>query len=132
VDDLRDKVREELIRRIEAPIRRKCKQFVESNQDSGTGVRNRIISLFQELADDVVRAAAEPATKLLIERFRAVDAEILAAFGEHSDPLAEAAQALVQRQEKAAAGRDAQSIQLAGLIEQAIAATPNEPLEASA
>jgi len=100
VDELRDKVRTELIRKIEGPIRRRCQKFVAERQDSGTGVRNRILELFEELAEEVVQAAADPAITLLVDRFKEVEKEILVAFGEHSEPLTEAAEALTKRQEK--------------------------------
>lgn len=126
VDELRQKVREELIQQVEGPIRRKCKRFVSDNQDAGTGVKNRIVELFEELAEDVVKAAEEPAIKLLVERFRQVDKEILAAFGEHSDPLNEAAEALIQRQEKRAEKIDAQALELRNQIAAALAAMPED------
>lgn len=100
VDDLREKVRAELVQKIEGPIRRKCQKFVADDKAIGTGVRNRILELFEQLADEVVEAASDPAVRLLIERFKEVDKEILAAFRDHSEPLREAADALVQRREK--------------------------------
>ncbi len=129
VDDLRNQVRQDLIRQIEGPIRGKCKKFVENNLDSGTGVKNRILSLFEELAGDVVEAASEPAVQLLVGRFREVDKEILTAFGEHSDPLNEAANALIQRQEKRLANAESGAVELSVRIDSAIAAMP--PLEAT-
>jgi len=122
VDELRDKVREELIKQIEGPIRRKCRKFVSDNQDSGTGVSNRIKDLFEELAEDVVEAASKPAAELLVARFRDVDAEILAAFGEHSDPLNEAANALIQRQEKRIENADNKTVATRNQVEAALAA----------
>lgn len=121
VDELRDKVREQLIKQIEGPIRRKCRKFVSDNLDVGTGVSNRIKDLFEQLAEDVVEAASKPAAELLVERFREVDSEILAAFGEHSDPLNEAANALIQRQEKQIENADTKAIEIRNQIEVAVA-----------
>jgi len=121
VDDLRDKVRAELIKEIEAPIRSKCRKFVADNQHFGTGVKDRILQLFSVLAGEVVTVAAGRASAVLVERFKEVDQEILAAFREHGDPLKEAAEALIQRQEKNAQREDAQ---LAKAIEAALAAMP--------
>lgn len=126
VDELRDKVRAELIKKIEGPIRRKCQKFVADQQDFGTGVRLRILDLFDQLGEEVVEAAAAPAIDLLVEKFREVDKEILAAFGDHSEPLGEAADALIQRQEKGVQQQDEQSAQLAIAIEAAVTAMPNE------
>lgn len=132
VDDLRDKVRTELIKKIEGPIRRKCQKFVADNQHVGTGVKLRILDLFEHLAEEVVEAAATPAVNLLVERFREVDREILTAFGDHSEPLKEAADALVRRQEKKLKSEDAQFDVLTREIETALAesstvAVPERP-----
>jgi len=123
VDELRDKVRTELIKTIEGPIRRKCKKFVEDQQDRGAGVRNRILELFDQLAQEVVTAAAEPAKVLLVARFKEVEKEILAAFREHSEPLDEAAAALVRRKEKETGLNDAE---LRRIIAEAMEAMPLE------
>ena len=122
VDELRDKVRAELIKKIEPHIRRRCQKFVAENKHVGTGVKRRMLDLFNDLGDEIVTAAAAPASTLLVDRFKEVDKEILAAFGEHSDPLSEAAEALVQKQEKVA-GREEE--QLATAIESAVAAMPS-------
>jgi gas vesicle protein len=124
VDELRNKVREELIKQVEGPIRRKCKKFVQDNQDHGTGVKSRIVDLFHQLAEDVVAAASVPAVDLLVERFREVDKEILSAFGEHNDPLQESAEALIQRQERRLEAVDGKAAQLRREIEKAIANVP--------
>jgi hypothetical protein len=121
IDELRDKVRAELIKKIEAPIRRKCQKFVGEKKDFGLGVKRRILELFAELAEEVIEAASLPATTLLVERFKEVEQEIVTAFGEHREPLGDAANALVQRHEKSVKREDAQ---LALAIESAIAATP--------
>ncbi len=126
VDDLRDKVRNELIKKIEGPIRRKCKRFVDDEKHIGSGVKSRILELFEQLADDVVEAAATPAVELLVARFREVEKEILAAFGDHSEPLTEAADALIQRREKRIRAVDPQADQLTRAIESALAAMPIE------
>jgi hypothetical protein len=123
VDDLRDKVREELIKKIEPHIRRKCQKFVTDKKDFGTGVKDRMLTLFDELGEEVVAAAAVPAVNLLVDKFKEVDKEILAAFGEHSDPLGEAADALIQRQEKSLQSEDGQ---LAIAIDSALVAMLDE------
>lgn len=97
VAELRDEVRAGLIKEIEGPIRKKCQRFVAAQKDSGAGVKSRILDLFRELSEEVVNAALEPATQLLSGRFKEVEKEILAAFKDHSDPIREAAEALVER-----------------------------------
>jgi GTP-binding protein EngB required for normal cell division len=123
VDDLRQNVVAELIKKIEAPIRRKCQVFVKAELDVGTGVRDRILELFDQLADDVVEAASTPAISLLVERFKEVDKEILTAFGDHIEPLNEAAEALIQRQEKKMKTEDTQADKLSAAIEVALVET---------
>lgn len=121
IEELRDKVRSEMIKKIEGPIRRKCKKFVEDEKDFGRGVKARILELFDELAEFVVEAAAEPARELLVQRFKEVDKEILEAFGEHTNPIDEARDALLQRREAALRKNDEA---LSRLIESAEAETP--------
>ncbi len=121
VDELRDNVRAELIKKIEGPIRRRCQKFVADRQDFGGGVRNRILELFEELADEVVQAAADPAITLLVDRFKEVEKEILVAFGEHNEPLTEAAETLTKRQEKKIRKED---VQLLAAIESALDSVP--------
>lgn len=123
VDELRDQVRRELIKKIEGPIRRKCQKFVADQKDHGIGVKSRILELFEQLAEEVVDAAAVPAVGLLVEKFKEVDKEILAAFGGHNEPLGEAADALIQRQERNVQRKDDQ---LGVAIESALAALPGE------
>lgn len=124
VDDLRDKVRTQLINKIESPIRRKCRKFVDDHKDSGIGVKDRILDLFDQLADDVVSAASDPAIELLVLRFQEVEREILAAFGEHGDPLAEAAKKLVERKSFTIESDSGHTGEFAQMIENAILAIP--------
>lgn len=125
VEELRTQVREKLIQRIEGPIRKRCQEFVEARKDAGTGVKNRIVELFEELAEEVIRAASAPATNLLVDKFKVVDQEILTAFGEHSEPLQEAVTALIERRERAARTADAEAALLADSIEEALATIPD-------
>lgn len=97
VEELRATVRAQLLQKIEGPIRRRCEKFVEDGDDIGPGVKDRILSMFDELAEDAVATAKTPATELLTGRFKEVEKEIVAAFKEHSNPLEEAADALLQR-----------------------------------
>lgn len=109
VNELRNKIRTELIKKIEPHIRRKCQKFVQNNQHIGSGVKNRMLALFDELKDEVVEAAEGPATELLVEKFKEVEKEILSAFGENFAPLKDAADALLQRKGKNIQQDDVQS-----------------------
>jgi len=122
VEELREKVRVELIKKIEGPIRRRCKKFVDDKKHFGSGVKVRILELFRQMAEEVVTAAMTPATTLLLEKFTEVEKEIRSAFGDHSEPLTEAANALIQKREQTIQREDAQ-IGLA--IDKAMAEMPD-------
>jgi hypothetical protein len=81
-----------------------------------------MLDLFLELGDEVVSSAATPASTLLVDRFKEVDTEILAAFREHGEPLAEAADALVQKQEKVSEMEESQT---AKMVESAVSVMPS-------
>ena len=103
VEDLREEVKNSLIKKIESPIRRRCKTFVDSHRDEGAGVKSRILELFGELADVTIEAATEPAIELLTERFRDVETQIREVFDEHqeyNDPITSAANAIVTSHEE--------------------------------
>ena len=57
---------------------------------------NRILGLFDELAEEVVAVAAAPATELLTARFSEVEKEIAKVLRPHQDPIENAAEAIVQ------------------------------------
>lgn len=108
VNELRDQVKNTLVKKVEGPIRRKCQKFVEDNYDRGGGVKNRILDLFRQLADDATEAASVPAVEILTARFREVETEILAVFNQHTDPLTSAADAIVASHELRIKRSDAQ------------------------
>lgn len=108
VNELRDQVKNSLIRKVEGPIRKKCEKFVRDNEDSGAGVKVRILDLFRRLAEDATEAASEPAIAILTARFQEVEQEILAVFEQHKDPLASAAEAIVASHELRVKRSDAQ------------------------
>ena len=92
-------MRNELCRAIEGPIRKRCKAFVQLNSHEGRGVRDRILELFDELADETIDAAKPPAQKVLLDNYRTVEQEIVEAWRIHNDPLAAAADAIVSSHE---------------------------------
>lgn len=93
-DELRAVVRSELQRAISGPIRKRCEQFIESGEDIGSGVKFRILSLFNELARESSKAAEVPARRILEKRFEEVRVQIDAAFADWSDPIAETVDAI--------------------------------------
>jgi hypothetical protein len=108
VDELREIVKAELSKAIEGPIRRKCQAFVNKQGHVGTGVRIRILDLFDELADEAVEAAQAPAKTVLLQNYHKVEGEISEAWRNHNDPLAAAAEAIVSSHEDSVKRSDAQ------------------------
>ena len=108
VKELRQMVSERLVEKIEKPIRTRCKKFVEQNQHQGTGVRNRMLGLFQELADQVTKVARGPAEEILVNCFREVEGQILDVFRQGPDPLDAARDAIIEAHERYIRNSDAQ------------------------
>lgn len=108
VNELRDQVKNTLIRKVEGPIRKKCEKFVSDNEDRGGGVKVRILGLFRRLAEEATEAASGPAIEILTSRFREVEKEILVVFEQHTDPLTSAADAIVASHELRVKRSDAQ------------------------
>ena len=99
VDQLRKEVNARLVKKIEAPIRRRCKRFVDRNDDTGVGTKDRILDLFAVLAEEVTETASGPAEEILLETFKDVEKEILEVFDRHRNPLDAARDAIVEAHE---------------------------------
>lgn len=99
VNELSEQVKNSLIKQIEPPIRKRCKAFVERNQDRGIGAKRRMLDLFDNLAEEVIDAAAGPATDILTRLYGDVRNEINQVFTNWSDPLQSATDAIVSTQE---------------------------------
>ncbi|MGJ5816548.1 dynamin family protein [Paludibaculum fermentans] len=108
IKEVRDKNQTLLIDTIDGPIRKRCKGFVDANSDVGSGVKSRMLKLYEDLADEVVDAAEKPAVKILNGLFKEVEAEILGAFEDHRDPLQSISDAIVASQQKYLERSDAQ------------------------
>jgi hypothetical protein len=126
VEELRATVRAQLLQKIEGPIRKRCEKFVEDGDDIGPGVKDRILNLFDELAEDAVVTAKTPAIELLTGRFKEVEKEIVAAFKEHSNPLEEAADALLQRFDRQLQNSGRKAAETLPRLLAAVAAIPDE------
>lgn len=95
-DTLRQEVTSKLGLAIEVQIRSRCESFVASRKNSGTGVQARILELFEELADEAVEAAVEPAREILLGGYQSVQEEIRQVFDQQRDPLQAASEAIVE------------------------------------
>jgi GTP-binding protein EngB required for normal cell division len=96
IDSLRDRVKNELATAIQKPIKIKCNAFVKKGDNAGTGVKARILVLFDELADACTAAAAEAAGALLLQCFREVELELQQVRKDLENPLDGAADAILQ------------------------------------
>ena len=85
--DLRRAVRDRLLEVTKPAIAIACMQFVERGDASGRGVKQRMISLFADLAEDSVERAGTVAATLLRERFMEVRGDISKAFEQWGDPF---------------------------------------------
>ena len=68
-DELRQRVRDQLLKTISGPIQRRCQKFVDEGHDVGRGVKSRIIDLFDDLLPIVVQVAKAPTLKVLNENY---------------------------------------------------------------
>jgi hypothetical protein len=100
IKEVREKNSTELINAIDGPIRQKCKRFVDAHSDVGAGVKNRILAVFDQLADEIPDAAEKPALRILNKFFGEVEQEILQTLQEHQNPLDAMAEAIVASQEQ--------------------------------
>jgi GTP-binding protein EngB required for normal cell division len=97
VDELREVVKRRLSTVIQKPIRAACKEFVTKGDDIGTGVKKRILELFNSLARECTTAAQNPAIEVLRQNFEKVRVEINDAFGSWGDPIQETIDIIIKR-----------------------------------
>lgn len=108
VAELRDVVKQKMSAAIAKPIRSSCERFVGEGSDIGTGVKSRILDLFERLAKAATTAAQEPAIEILKQNFKSVRSEIQTNFDGWGDPLQETANLIVNRHEERLKRSDAQ------------------------
>ncbi|MCA9604137.1 MAG: dynamin family protein [Myxococcales bacterium] len=108
VSELKEAVKAELFDEVNNKVARRCKRFVESRKDIGTGVQARMHELLEELADDVVKYAQPAAIKVLTTNYREVDEEITKAFGAYPNPIDQSVDAIVSDHEMYRRRSDAQ------------------------
>jgi hypothetical protein len=108
IKEVREKNSTELINAIDGPIRLKCKRFVDDHSDVGRGVRDRILALFEQLADEIPGAAEKPALRILTRFYGEVEQEIIQELQEHQNPLEAMSEAIVASQEQYLLRSDAQ------------------------
>jgi hypothetical protein len=96
IDSLRDRVKNELATAIQKPIKAKCNAFVKKGDHIGRGVKDRILELFDDLADATTAAAAEAANELLLQCFKEVESELQEVRKDLENPLDNASDAILQ------------------------------------
>jgi GTP-binding protein EngB required for normal cell division len=96
IDGLRDRVKNDLASSIQRPIKNKCNAFVKKGDDIGRGVKQRILELFDELAEACTDAAADAAHSLLLQCFKEVETELQHVRKDLENPLDNASDAILQ------------------------------------
>lgn len=86
-NNLRDVVKTRLGDAIRPAIFEACRQFVLKGQHQGTGVKKRILELFNDLARSTMKAAEEPARRILHECCQPIREEIREAFKRMGHPI---------------------------------------------
>lgn len=128
VDELRRRVRQQLLQRIGSAIRRQCSSFVDAGHDVGRGVKHRILDLFDDLVPIVMKAARDTAVKVMRSNYQAVERDIRDAFAASPDPIENVSEAIAPT-----GGPDPELRREVEACVDAIAATaPNPTLPASA
>lgn len=89
VDDLRNVIKARLTVAISQPIRVACKNFIEAGDHEGTGLKQRILILFQSLSRSSTADAEKAAIAVLQERFNGVRKETREAYQKLGHPLEE-------------------------------------------
>jgi hypothetical protein len=110
IAEMRDLVKEKLLAVIRPVVIRRCGEFIKEEQarGSGIGIGSRLKEdFFVKLARrDIVDAVAKPAEKLLLDKFKSVRDEFLVAVNGWGNPLEDAADAIVTKQEAKLARED--------------------------
>ena len=98
VEELRGRVREQLLQRIGSEIRRECRSFVDARDDVGRGVKRRILDLFGDLVPMVMETAKDVAVKVMRLNYQAVEQEVRDAFDALPDPFANVEEAIAPKE----------------------------------
>lgn len=99
VDELRDAVKSELSTTIRKPIKGACEKFVKDGDDIGSGVKSRILDLFERLAREATLAAQDPAIRILQENATRVRKEIQAELEKGGNPPQATGELIVESHE---------------------------------
>jgi hypothetical protein len=109
IGDMKERVKTEIYKMVEAEVRKQCMRFVKKRADEGPKVKERLLNfLREELADAVVDAARPAALKVLETNFRRVEKEIVAAVGRAANPIQQAVDSIVSEHETQVKRSDAQ------------------------
>ncbi len=126
INDLREKVKQRLLKVLERSIERGCKEFVSRGEDQGTGTKMRIQQLLPVLAEDAAEAAVEPGTKILVESYEQVREELLSTLRYLDNPIDSASRQILdahrQRLEKSDARKREQVL---NEVEHAVSCAPS-------
>jgi hypothetical protein len=98
IEELKERVKHALFESIEARVRKSCQSFVDSEQDRGIGVKDRMHSFFEGvLADAIIDTARPAALKVLSGNYVEVQNEVLAVLKALVDPVERASELVIER-----------------------------------
>jgi len=101
IDDLKTKVKNQLLGRIESRIRKECQSFCDEKQHEGRGTKQRILKFFKDDLVDAVIDAAKPAARgVLLSNYEAVSEEIEARLKKYANPVEAACSSIIDSNEK--------------------------------
>lgn len=100
VGDMREQIKTQLFEKVNDTIAKRCRDFVLTKRDVGTGTKTRILDfLTRELFPSVMNGAEAAATEFLNEVFQPVQVKIMETFEKYPDPLEAAANCVVCSEE---------------------------------
>ncbi len=108
VDELKKTVQSQLYQELVKKVRKRCELFVTQGNNRGQGVKRRILDLYGELAEEVVKVALPIAIGILIANYNEVAQEIEERFSAYRNPLESARDAIVRSHEDSIRRSDAQ------------------------
>lgn len=127
VDELRQRVRQQLLQRIGSSIRRKCRSFVDAGHDVGRGVKHRILDLFDGLVPMVMNTARDTAVRVLRSNYQAVERDIRDTFDACPDPIENMSEAIAPAERAGPASRRERLTRVDAIA----GAAPDRPLSRS-
>ena len=127
VDQLREEVNARLVKKLEAPIRRRCKRFVDANEHVGTGVKGPDSRALRRLGRRSHRDGGRARRGDPVEMLPGGRGDDPGRFQRHLDPLDAARDAIIDAHENTSEERRPARKQVLAEIESVLANAPQLP-----